>query len=274
MYYNITVKIVQDVSNQKKAHCVFNINPNNVPIPWRCTVHRLESYGDADLKDWARRIEAYYLNYSQVIKSYFDMINVENLDEGRVQIGLRKARKRAMNAVREVEEKSVYFRTVHFSNEEGTELLSGDLHEEFLKELDFSLEDFATLTERNGILTVFDYESEIYLEYTKKFFECITLNGSPMQIHPEYTTIIFRKDGTKKEVVMQNIVILEPTLTGIFTYTYYMIVGKGKGLAGQKAILGCEGEEPLGEKSLLEEIREDIEKEKDEMIEKEEEKDQ
>ncbi len=55
-YFKISGVLVQEHLDSKVVTVNLNVNQKHVQIPWEYTIKRLESYGDADMAGWAKRL--------------------------------------------------------------------------------------------------------------------------------------------------------------------------------------------------------------------------
>lgn len=226
-YFNIDPEITvqNDLPEIKAVTLNLQLSPNNSILPWQYTAKRLESYGDLDLAAWANRLRKYHENYPHIMAKYFELINS---DDPQTSKSLRKAKNRAALACKEIESRHCYRKLVSFSSKESTELLSSSYSEGLIKALGHNtVESFVSWTKSNGIPTLFESDCTDHLEIARKFYDCITLNSGIVQEGPEYRTVLYDKEGNKREVLAQYVNILEPSSEGFFISGYFILKTKG-----------------------------------------------
>ena len=224
IHYSISSISIQVPLPNKLVVMNLALKQKDEPKYWEQAVQILEEDKNEDFLKWAKKIRDYYTNYPNLINGYFDLIRSNN---PKVIANLRKAKARAVLALREIEQNHIYQRAVFFSNKESTQLLSTSYSDVFLHEIDYTVDNFISLVKEKGLPPIFESDNTKLLGLAESYLDFTTLNGNPVQETPEYTTYLYTKDGEKRYFIGQYVNIVEPTPEGVFTSAYFIIKRRG-----------------------------------------------
>jgi len=221
-YEVISIK-VQENSASKVVSLLLQ-KKNIISEPWEYTAKRLEDSGELEMVIWAQRIRRHYTEQPKIMEEYFKSLNSRDLH---IQNNIRKAQNKAKLASQDIENKYEYFKICLISSSDGILPLSLSYTEKIINSLGHTIETFVPWVEANGIPPVSPGSSPAFLEISRQFLECLPLTGSPVQKGPEFSTYIFNEDGSKTDVEVQFIGVIDPVAKGIFLTGYYIIKREG-----------------------------------------------
>jgi len=225
-YFKISGILVQEHMDSKIVTVNLNVNQKHVQIPWEYTIKRLESYGDADMADWAKRLRNHYATYPKMMSEYYSLFKSE---DPKIIANLTKAKNQAILAYRMIESKYTFKKIQAFYNKDDTEILSSSFSEKFLGEMGYTVESFVNYSKLHGLPSLCDKECNLDLDIARRFLDSKTLSFGPIQNWAEYSTFFYDKDGHKHEKSIYFVNIYEPTKEGVFVTGYFIILSKEDG---------------------------------------------
>jgi len=226
-FLNLTFDIISIKVQENLVSKVVSLilqKKNIISEPWEYTTKRLEERRELELIIWAQRIKKHHTEQPKIMVEYFRSLNSE---DSQIQNNLRKAQNKAKLASQYIENRFEHFKICALSGIDGIVPLSLAYTERIINLLGHTIETFVPWVEAKGIPPVSPGTSPAFLEISRQFLECLPLSGTPVQKGPEFSTYIFNEDGSKTEVEVQFIGVIDPVAKGIFLTGYYIIKREG-----------------------------------------------
>lgn len=188
--------------------------------PCEYTMKRLESYGDLELATWAHRIQKYSQIYPKKMAMFYETLNS---DDPAIVEYIKDTKQKVRQTCAEIESNFIYYKVISHLRREAAEMTEIHYSESFLKELGYTSESFLQWVKNNGIPGVFEGDCSVYLQSVKKYFDESSVSDSYIRKGLEYETFLLDKGGLKKNIVVQNIIVVEVDPKDALIHNYFLV---------------------------------------------------
>lgn len=217
---NIEKIIVEGEEQSLAVTLHLRSNGENTLRPRKSLSYQCEIYGDLNFGTWAMYIQEYHTLHPDVIEKYFALLRSADPD---VYSNLRKAKRKAIEAQRNIAKKYPFRKVTTYSNNEISKLLSCSYSEKLFAELGYELTPFVEWIKENGFPTLFESDCTVHINMTLAFLDALAAKGDAFLEGPEYTTYCLDKNGNKIPYLAQFLTVVEPFPDGVFGHFYVIL---------------------------------------------------